>query len=400
VGTEDPGPDGSGLTVLVNAGPWLPVPCSSGGVEAVLAGLIPALRERGVKVVLASLAASTVEADELIHVFDDRQHHRMGMAYTRTHTIAHAHMDLVLERAAAGDIDLVHDHLEIVGAAMLGAAGRTVPPALHTLHWNHQKDTDGYSRWYERFDGRGRVLFSTRSEQQRAALPDHLARQVLATVPNGVSVPPYPDAPVRNGPLLCLGDLSHARYQQFFAPACAELGIELEMAGPLCGATSAQESAAMKASGVLDNHPAYRWYLDHVAPHEGEHVRWIGVVGGQEKWARIRRAPALLSGLGHGMAVTEALMLGVPVIAPRPAPGAMTQVEHGVNGWFFDPGDVGSFAGAVAQAHEIDPAECRASAADRTVDAMAQGYIRAYRRLLERAGQHAPAVYQPSCDHG
>jgi hypothetical protein len=252
VSSNDPGPDGSGLTVLVNAGPWLLLPCSSGGVEAVLAGLIPALRDRGVTVVLASQVASTVEVDDLISVFDQSQHHRMGMAYTRAHTIAHAHMDLVLERAGAGDIDLVHDNLEIVGAAMLGASGRSVPPSLQTLHWNQEKDNEGFSHWYERFDGRDRVRFVTRSEEQRTGLPEKLRRQVLATVPNGVSVPTYPDAPVRNGPLLCLGDVSHQRYQQFYAPACAQLGIGMEMAGPLCGAPIREQSAAMKARGALD----------------------------------------------------------------------------------------------------------------------------------------------------
>jgi hypothetical protein len=64
----------------------------------------------------------------------------------------------------------------------------------------------------------------------------------------------------------------------------------------------------------------------------------------------------------------------------------LTQVEQAVNGCFFDPGDVGSFARAVAQAREIDPAACRASAAERTVGAMGDGYLDAYldayRRLL------------------
>jgi hypothetical protein len=37
------------LTVLINAGPWLPVPPPDyGGIENVLATLIPELRSRGV----------------------------------------------------------------------------------------------------------------------------------------------------------------------------------------------------------------------------------------------------------------------------------------------------------------------------------------------------------------
>ncbi|HEV2637240.1 MAG TPA: hypothetical protein VGX23_18950 [Actinocrinis sp.] len=64
----------SPLTVLVNAGPVLPILSASGGVESVINALVPALRERGVRVVLATVTASTIEADEILAVFDEPQH--------------------------------------------------------------------------------------------------------------------------------------------------------------------------------------------------------------------------------------------------------------------------------------------------------------------------------------
>ena len=52
-------------TVLINAGPWLPVPPDGyGGIENVVAALVPPLRERGIRVVLATVASSTLTADE------------------------------------------------------------------------------------------------------------------------------------------------------------------------------------------------------------------------------------------------------------------------------------------------------------------------------------------------
>jgi len=48
--------------VLINAGPWLTVPPQGyGGIESVIATLIPELRRNGVHVVLATVAASTIE---------------------------------------------------------------------------------------------------------------------------------------------------------------------------------------------------------------------------------------------------------------------------------------------------------------------------------------------------
>ena len=52
-------------TVFVNAGPWLPVPPSGyGGVETMLAYLIPELRRRGLRVVLGTVGDSRIEVDE------------------------------------------------------------------------------------------------------------------------------------------------------------------------------------------------------------------------------------------------------------------------------------------------------------------------------------------------
>src|ERR687893_421499 len=96
------------LTVLVNAGPWLPVPPPGyGGIENVVATLVPALRARGAPVVLCAAAGAMRE----------------------------------------GGIDVVHDHLEVVGLSTLAAMGDAIPPVLHTLHWDLHKHPDFYGRF-------------------------------------------------------------------------------------------------------------------------------------------------------------------------------------------------------------------------------------------------------------
>ena len=123
------------LTVLMNAGPWLPVPPPDyGGIENVVATLVPELRARGHRVVLATVGESGLDADEHVSVFPAGQFGSITGPYNQMMGIAHAHMRAVLDRLADGDIDLVHDHLEVVGPAVLAAAGDAVPPVLRRAY--------------------------------------------------------------------------------------------------------------------------------------------------------------------------------------------------------------------------------------------------------------------------
>ena len=130
----------SAITVLVNAGPWLLVPpVAYGGLENVVATLIPELRRRGVRVVLATVGESELAVDEVVSAFAAGQFDALNRPYNQVGALAHAHMQAVVRRLRRGDIDIVHDHLEIVGPATLAALGPTFPPALHTLHWDPQR---------------------------------------------------------------------------------------------------------------------------------------------------------------------------------------------------------------------------------------------------------------------
>ena len=118
------------LTVLINAGPWLAVPPPDyGGIEYVLATLIPELRARGVEVVLCTVEESAVEVDDRRCAFPDGQFGRLARPYAQVMGITPAHMATVLETLRERpDIDLVHDHLEVVGPSVLGAIDPEAPP--------------------------------------------------------------------------------------------------------------------------------------------------------------------------------------------------------------------------------------------------------------------------------
>ena len=142
--------------MLINAGPWLTVPpVGYGGIENIIATLIPQLRRRGVRVILATVGQSTIDVDEQIHVFDEPQFAHLTEPYNDVVGVAAAHLQrIAAELRRRSDIDLVHDHMEVLGPSMLTAMGTDRPTVLHTLHWDLTKHRAFYS-------GSGTTIAST-----------------------------------------------------------------------------------------------------------------------------------------------------------------------------------------------------------------------------------------------
>lgn len=88
-------------TVLINSGPWLTVPpFGYGGIENIIATLIPQLRRRGVRVILATIGQSTIDVDEKICVFDDPQFSHLTEPYNDVVGVAAAHLQRIARRTA------------------------------------------------------------------------------------------------------------------------------------------------------------------------------------------------------------------------------------------------------------------------------------------------------------
>ncbi|QCU76830.1 glycosyltransferase [Citricoccus sp. SGAir0253] len=374
----------SGLRVLVNAGPWLPVPPQGyGGIETVVATLVPELRRAGAHVTLATVGPSTLEADDHLRVLDEPALPSIAMPYNRVSGIAHAHMQGIVEALRdGGRWDVVHDHLEVVGPSVLGAMGRSAPPTLQTLHWDLRKHPEFYSR----FRGHGRVCFAAVSASQLERAPRNLRDQTLGVVP--LAAPAGTEVDVAPGDhALVLARITADKGQDLAARACRRAGVPLVLAGPVAGVGDPAELERRLADGdeALTGHPDVRYWLEAVRPLvDGTAVRWIGGVAGEEKERVLRSARVLLApnrwAEPGATGVVEALSRGVPVVG-TPLGVLPSLVQDGRTG--FLAADEDGLAAALERTGELDPQACRDAARQWTPAGMARRYLDLYERLLE-----------------
>ncbi|NNG20718.1 glycosyltransferase [Naumannella sp. ID2617S] len=372
------------MRVLINAGPWLPVPPEGyGGIENVIATLVPPLRELGCHVTLAGVGTCTLEVDEFVATLPEPMLANVARPYNQVSGIAHAHMHRVVDVVREGDFDVVHDHLEVAGAATMAAMGDAAPPTLQTLHWDMRKHPEFYST----FDGRGRVAFAAVSQSQLDRAPENLQRQAIGVVPLSTPVPePMQVEPGEHA--LVLARITRDKGQDIAIRACARAGVPLVLAGPVAGVGDPEVLARRMADprDPVHDHPDTGYFAQEVAPLlDGERARWIGGVSGLPKEELLRSARCLLTpnrwAEPGATGVVEALMRGIPVVG-TPLGVLPSLVEDGVTGFLVE--DEEGIARAIGRLDEIDPAACRHAARDWTPAVMAQSYLELYQRLGDR----------------
>jgi glycosyltransferase involved in cell wall biosynthesis len=386
---------GSGMTmtVLVNAGPWLSVPPPGyGGIENVLAALVPELRKRGVRVVLATVGSSTLPVDEQIDVFPDGRFADLQRPYNRVCGVAAAHLHRVVrELHRRDDVVLVHDHQEAFGLTVLAALGPAAPPVLHTLHWDLRKHPELYGN----VDGGDSLWVNGVSAAQLATAP--AALQALSVGHVHLATPLAVDADRRaavpkGDHLVVMGRITRVKGQAVAARLAHRTGIPLVLAGPV---GPHHDADSLRTGTADEDNPDVRYWREEVEPLvDGRLVRWVGTVQGVERDDLVATARVSLTPIDWeepgGTAVVESLALGTPVVGFRR--GCLPElIDDGRTGLLVDPGDEAALDAAVADAARLDPAGCTRVAADRfTPGAMAERYLDLYQEVLVRSGRTAP----------
>ncbi|MEU4557779.1 glycosyltransferase [Actinoplanes sp. NPDC023936] len=370
----------------MNAGPWLPVPPPGyGGIENIVAALVPELRRLGVTVILASVGESTLEADGRVSIFDRGQFDAIQRPYNQAVGVVQAHQHAVVRALREhGDIDLIHDHVEAAGLVTLATLGGDAPPGLQTLHWDLHKHPELYGS----FDGGGRVFVNGVSASQLARAPQALRDHAIGHVHLSTPLAAQPPIEVSKGSYaVVLGRINPGKGQDLAARLAHTHGFDLVLAGPVGPYRNAAELAAAESDPAAQLNPDVIFWREKVAPHvDGTRVRWIGTVTGRDRDLLVAGARAALFPLRWeepgGTAVVESLALGTPVVGI--ARGCLPElIEEGTTGLLTDSEE--ALGELVGKAVTVDPRDCRAEAERRFTPAvMAQGYLSLYERIRNR----------------
>lgn len=352
------------VRIAVVAPPWLPVPPAGyGGTERVISLLVEGLVDRGHEVTLVAAPGSCTRA-RLVTPLDE------PLALINASHEDAAYQSLA-GLAAAGDVDLVHDHTAL-GPAFAAARGGG-PPTVHTLH----------GRWTP---ATRRLLGATAdhvhlvaiSESQRRANP---AVRYAGVVPNGIDLAAHPFRADKEEFLAFVGRISPEKGPEVAIDVARKAGL------PLVMAIKCQEPEE------------WDYWEQVVAPRLGGDVHVLEQPPHDEKVALLGRARAVLCPIDwpepFGLVFAEAAACGTPVIT-RPLGAAPEIVVHGTTG-FLCTRDA-DMVEAVDAAGALDPYACRSHVEARfSADAMVSGYERLYSRLVTKAGRGNGMSSGPGC---
>ena len=339
------------MRIAIIAPAWFAVPPRRyGGIEWVVAILADGLVDRGHEVTLFATGDSQTTA-RLVTSYDEPPSMRIGSSMPDLH-----HALICYDQAS--DFDVVNDHSGPLGAAL----GQTVAtPACHTVHGPLSGEPgDVYS-----LIGRvsPRVGLISVSDSQRHPLPD---LHWLATCHNAIAMDAYPFDPGNDGYLLFLGRMSPDKGSHHAVRVAQETGLPLKLAG--------------KMHDLLER----QHFEEHVAPHLGGPIEYLGEVSHDEKVHLLQQARATIFPIQwpepFGLVMVESMACGTPVLATRH--GAVPEViEDGRSGVIVDRAE--DLGAAVERCFALDPAQVRASAVERfSATRMVDDYVAAYERLV------------------
>ena len=347
------------------APPWIPVPPPAyGGTEAVVSVLCDELAARGHNVTLFAAPGLRSAAPVIVPLADPHPD-QFGSSLFEADHVAYAY-DTVDRLALEGEpFDVVHDHSGFTAVAM---ADRVSPPAVHTLHAPFDDETRPF---YARHGHKAHLVAISRSQLEQAPV----GVPVVDVVPNPLRVEDWPLCTDKADYVLWIGRMDPVKGAHRAITAAQRSGHRLVLAGPV--------------------QPGQQQYFaGQVEPHiDGEHIVFVGEVGGERRKELFAHAKALLMPIRwaepFGMVMVEALACGTPVLAFRE--GAASEIViHGENGFLV--GDEIEMTDAIGELHSLDPRRCRASAAERyDVRIVAAAYEAVYRRAINGEAQRIRA---------
>ena len=263
------------------------------------------------------------------------------------------HIAAAFERA--GEFDVIHNGFDFLPLTYSELVDTPVVTTIHGF------SSERILPVYARYNDRGSYVSISESDR-------HPSLHYAATIHHGIDTDAFGLHPSPTDALLFFGRIHPDKGTAVAIEVARRAGRPLVIAGI-----------------VQDEH----YFRTEVQPHiDGEHVRFVGPVGGTERASVLGAAAALLHLIDFdepfGFSVAEAMACGTPVIAFDR--GSMRElIDHGATGFVVD--GIDAAVAAVDGADALDRSVIRADAVARfDRGRMVDAYVDVYRAVLARAG--------------
>jgi glycosyltransferase involved in cell wall biosynthesis len=320
-----------------------------GGTERVVQALTEELVRRSHEVTLFA-SGDSVTAARLVPVVDRSL--RLHPEYIDPYPFQMIELGMVFDRAS--DFDLIHSHVDYYAFPF---TRYVKTPVVTTLHG--RLDLLELQPIYEQYP---EVALISISQNQRRPLP---RANWIATVYNGIRMEEFTLERRRGSYLAFLGRLSPEKGVETAVEVARRAGMQLKIAAKIDRVDR-------------DYFESIRHLFDQ------PFVEYLGEVGQIGRDQFLGAAAALIFPVAwpepFGLAMTEAMACGVPVIARRS--GSVPEVIiDGKTGFICD--SVLEMVLACRRIDEIDRGFCRQHVEQRfSAPVMADGYLAAYERLM------------------
>lgn len=267
------------------------------------------------------------------------------------------HIAQCMERAAAGEFDVVHSHLHIHALVYHRLIKCPLVSTLHGAAWVRSS--------HPVFKAYKDAPFVSLSDAERQFLPE---LNYVATVHNGIRIEDFEFEDKKDEYLLFAGRLAPEK-----GPAEA---IEI----------AKKSGRRLLIAGMIEpQHTDY--YNERVKPHiDGKNIEYLGLLSQAELAPVYRKAACVLFFISwcepFGLVAVEAQASGTPIIATRF--GALPEIIiEGETGFIVD--SIEEAVLATEKIADISPADCRANAESRfSATSMANGYAQVYQNLTNK----------------
>ena len=314
------------------------------------------------------------------------------------------HLSSAFDRAAMGDVDVIHMHEHVGHAYEAYEAGYSpVAPVVMTLHVKAAESGLRQARHAcSNALAKQSVYFVAISDDQSADYAPIVAP--WATVHHGIDVNDFPikTTPSSDGYLLMIGRVTRDKGQHRAIELAKRTGSTLVIAG--CVQNKPDDAAFFDSiKGSIDafvdvnRHPAGPDYFERVIQPvlaSGHRIIYIGEVDADQKKHWYRHARATLFPIQwrepFGLVLIDSMACGTPVLAFNR--GAVAEiVATGRTGFVVNTMD--EMVAAEAQLTRLDPRVCRRHVATFfSTSRMASGYTKVYRDVIREHERHGQAV--------